>query len=1030
MMEIGLIKWFRKSLGYGVLKTPENIEVFLHISDWIDTEEIIVTNQTPLIFKLKPSKKKLTAIDCCYFKIENKNHWDKLFSLSKFHYSVNVNNSQNNILNLVLNKFNSDFDFSTIEHFFIDIINKIEINELRNTDELIYVIYNKTPSKLIKNVILEIISSKVELYSNTEIINFWRDNIIPEFIPTNIVFEKSYKEIKITDLVKINEQEVVDKIIVLKAKNLRSEISLTEYLNFDKYLKFINTDNLKSKILNYLDIISNSEFINYAAQEISEITQNDKTNRYTINEYISKLPAFLTKTTLDKVKIILSENIQKNSSFITITQCWSVNIISKLNDKVIQDLQLQSKDDLLYFIGVEKCAEKHALIILDKFMEEKEFEIVLKLTKSMKSLIQYKYNKIIKESVTDEEYFEMWRLKKSVICPDDYILRNLNHAAEKYTEMKLWVRDEIISRKEAVKILSTNLNSVNIIETRYDFYKVFHSVKCITEIEPKNLVIFDSITNNSINSFVSLILWHLRQKDYLDFEILKGKFIYFNPDDQVYIFKRLFYLKHIGQINFDLNKLDEITRADINLYLENEKFCDDFILDISTHTVIECLKSFQEKENFKFESDLILKDLRRNSKQKFKIGKYFDYCKGRLTSKFNWHTEGTICEINYQPDKFYYAISFKIGEHVKARGYQGYYTYFEKNYNFDYFIEEVKKIPKAKWNAKENHWGVLSQYKDEVYSFARKNNFFIKLKNNKHYENNTHFAEFTRNIGFGKDSAEKLNIPNGIIFCEGRKANKLHSTFNKEFWWCSNQECLQNSIEDHLKDDYISNHNKEIWEDFTLLDMMKILHFKTDDYNYFDLIVDGHYYKLLGHINAFNRLLKHLYCDECNNLLYPVNISHFALYTDVRFHCIYENCSKKRIEIYLNKCLFGECEAIIDSRISNKCEYNMIICSNCGTCCSEEFFKRRLQSLQNVGGYIHDELIYNVENNNGHLEKKEYYCYKCQGMMTEINSLKYGCAKCDITYDLAKFKTLDKKWTQTHRRKNNYPKNSANENKI
>src|SRR5690606_29859946 len=136
-----------------------------------------------------------------------------------------------------------------------------------------------------------------------------------------------------------------------------------------------------------------------------------------------------------------------------------------------------------------------------------------------------------------------------------------------------------------------------------------------------------------------------------------------------------------------------------------------------------------------------------------------------------------------------------------------------------------------------------------------------------------------------------------------------------------------------------------------------------------DYIKDGHYHKFLGHINAFNRLLEHLYCEKCGNLLYPVNSSHFALYRDVRFHCIEDGCSKKHKEIYLNHCLYGECKAIIDSRISKPCKHGLYICSNCGTCCSEAFFKGRLDSLRKVGGYIHPELINNVENHNGHLEK-------------------------------------------------------------
>ena len=185
----------------------------------------------------------------------------------------------------------------------------------------------------------------------------------------------------------------------------------------------------------------------------------------------------------------------------------------------------------------------------------------------------------------------------------------------------------------------------------------------------------------------------------------------------------------------------------------------------------------------------------------------------------------------------------------------------------------------------------------------------------------------------------------------------------------------------------------------------------------------------MGHINAFDRLLKRLYCEECKNLIYPKNTSHFALYRVHRFYCIEETCSKKHKEIYLTHCLYGECETIIDSRVSERCKHGLYICPNCGTCCSEESFRKRLGHLKKVGSYIHKELIENVEKKNGHLEKAEYYCYKCSGMMTEINAKKYECTDCHVNYDLDKFKRLNKKWTETNRRRDDYPiSKKSNEN--
>lgn len=615
-----------------------------------------------------------------------------------------------------------------------------------------------------------------------------------------------------------------------------------------------------------------------------------------------------------------------------------------------------------------------------------------------------KYDKLVQKLSTESQYFSFWKAKKALRLPFNFLSKYLNHQVERYIELVQWVTQENITKNIAIKLLILNIEQTTYIDDRFKFYRVFYSLKFLFEIEPNSLELIEPIENE----FVSLILWHLKIKDRFNFETLKGKFIYFKPEDQVYIFKRLFYLKNKGEIEFDLYKLDEIIRADVDLYLVNKKFNNDFILDISTHIIIECLKSFTETNNFLFESDLILKDLKNNSKQKFKIKQYFDLCEGRLTPTWDWNTNGKISQIFYNEDKFYYAISFKTGRNVNPK-------------TFEYLKDKVNKLPNINWNKNEKHWEILSIYKDEVYAFARDNKFFINLVNKRHYNNNIHLVEFTRNIIEGKRITEVKNIPNGIIFCEGRKANIKHRTLNKEFWWCTNQECFQNCVSDNLSKNLNSEITKDLWEEYTLLDFLKILKINTDEQNHNDFIKNGHYYKFLGHINAFNRLLEHLYCEKCNNLLYPIKSSHFALHRNVRFHCIEQDCSEKHNEIYLNNCLYGECTTIIDSRVSMRCQNGLFICPKCGTCCSNELFQRRLESLKKVGGKIYQNLINNVKNQNGHLEKSEYYCYKCSQMMTEMNSNKYKCLKCEVKYDFNKFKWLKRKWTQTYRRREDYP---------
>jgi hypothetical protein len=82
-----------------------------------------------------------------------------------------------------------------------------------------------------------------------------------------------------------------------------------------------------------------------------------------------------------------------------------------------------------------------------------------------------------------------------------------------------------------------------------------------------------------------------------------------------------------------------------------------------------------------------------------------------------------------------------------------------------------------------------------------------------------------------------------------------------------------------------------------------------------------------------------------------------------------------------------------------------------------------LSNFQNEGGYIHADLIFNVKEKNGHLEKKEYYCYKCSGMMREKSNDCFSCNDCNTFYDLTKFRWLSRKWTQVHRRREDFQVN-------
>jgi ribosomal protein L37AE/L43A len=549
---------------------------------------------------------------------------------------------------------------------------------------------------------------------------------------------------------------------------------------------------------------------------------------------------------------------------------------------------------------------------------------------------------------------------------------------ENYTQIDIWIKNKATTTEEISKFLFSFLNKQISVTDRIIFYKHLNHIKYLLQSNELHLEQIKQIQND----FYNIILWALDKENVLDFELLKQKFIYFAPDEQVRIVRKLFFLKASGQFDLTIEKLNELARFDLDLYETNLEFNPDIPVDISTDVFIKALLSFQKNNRFFVESELltvVLNDLKLDKTKRFRLSNYFEKCIGRLTAEYNWNRNGEISKVMYGDNKFYYAITFEYDPNL---------------------VEAVKSLPGRKWNNETKVWGVPSQYEADVLNFAKENRFFLDFEGS-NYSNNSHLAEFKRTINqknsYGYGYTDVPNIPNGISFCEGRLANKPHEIFKKEFWWCGGQPCFSKCESIHQTDE---------WEKYTLLDFCEILGLNTDETNKMgDYVPRGHYYQFIALINRFNRLLDKLYCQDCNHILYPSDFgtSHFAAHTVVRFQCRNESCSNND-EIYLNHCLNGQCNCIIDSRVSKRCNNGLFICDNCGSCCSHNMLERRLSNLKLTGGYIHDNLVKCVNEKLGHLERGEYFCYKCKSAMTEISNDIFQCSNCNVKYDTTKYK--------------------------
>ncbi|MCB9093201.1 MAG: cold shock domain-containing protein [Halobacteriovoraceae bacterium] len=598
-----------------------------------------------------------------------------------------------------------------------------------------------------------------------------------------------------------------------------------------------------------------------------------------------------------------------------------------------------------------------------------------------------------------DDYFEFWKKGIGKCFPESSLSNHLNDEPEPYEEIDIWLEEEIVKKTKIIDFLLKSIGEEveNGIDDRLSFYRCYFRVKKLLELDPSNN---REALMGINNSFIQILLWFFNVSEVFSFDLLKGKFIYFSPEDQAMVIRKLFRLKALGLLALTVDMLSELVRASIDLYELNKKFHPNIPLDLSTEVIVQALKSFSEKQRFLVDGELIeivLKNIYGNETRKFQIARFFESCPGRCSAEFNWHTEGAVSKVPFGQEKFYFALSFSPTHSKQVNSNRGYYITTTPNPNFQTLKEEVKKLPGAKWNPKKRHWGVPSKYEDDVLEFAKRHQLFLDFEGS-NYANNPHLAELKRG-----------SQPEGITFCEGRPALKEHNILRRKFWWCANQPCFENAE---------TIHKLEEWESYTLLDFCLILGLNTDEKNKYGFFPHGLYYQFVSKINRFNRLLEKLYCEECDHILYPSESSNFAAYTVTRFYCQNDQCKEHGKDVYLNHCLNGKCDSIIDSRESKKCPNGLFICSECGSCCSHDMLKRRLGNLELTGGYIHENLRINVQNKDGHLEKAEYYCYKCGGMATQTKAEVFECTDCGVTYDLGSYRL---KRPHLHLRRKDYP---------
>jgi cold shock CspA family protein len=465
------------------------------------------------------------------------------------------------------------------------------------------------------------------------------------------------------------------------------------------------------------------------------------------------------------------------------------------------------------------------------------------------------------------------------------------------------------------------------------------------------------------------------------FDIGTERLFYFSTENQILYIRKLFHLKYLKLLNFEKTNLSSFINDNIIYIAKNN----DLNMDFSTYLIIDLILKFDETDGFMATHEIIKSVLRLielKPKEKVQIGIFFDKCDG----------------IAYKTA--YSNKIITIEQFTTRQGNINYFLKIEFPYNED-IVNSIKEFQIRKYYPEEQYWGVSIKYIDEVIEFGKRYDFLFKLGNNyNYYELNSHL------INIVKKENQK---PIGIEYCCGQEAQA-----EENFWWCNQTQCFKNNIKEH------SN-----WQEYTLFDFMKILglSLKEDSKDGGFIYQIGLYTRFVTFLNRFNHLLEKMYCNECGHVLYPVETSNFHKFSVTKFICKNEVCSSKE-EVYLNNCLNGQCNEIIDSRESEQCTNNWYICHKCGSCCSHIALERRLKNLNTNGGKIYEGLKKLIIEKAGHLEKAEYFCYRCGQLMIEYSDTLYKCKDCNIKYDLEPYKNLLKKRTHINYRVSNYPNKS------
>lgn len=442
-----------------------------------------------------------------------------------------------------------------------------------------------------------------------------------------------------------------------------------------------------------------------------------------------------------------------------------------------------------------------------------------------------------------------------------------------------------------------------------------------------------------------------------------------SSSDQILFLKKVINEVAKGNINLKVSDLLDIKTFSLEAIQEfGEPKELDYTLDLIIYTLSLIDKKGHFPDNFQ-EVHLLVKDLadficnylQNRVEYLIKVNLLFDTCPGRtsIVNRIKGEKYIQLRGNNYKVYNIYQGYSI---ENRDKTGWGELIQHFRRGIYAKgkvCYLEVIKKEFDKELGEEFITYGKSIEFKGKLYPFEWKsddNNYLI--------------------------TPDTAPVP----CCEGRKSPSICHLSKKKFWWCYGRKCFEANQVDH---------NITDWKLYSLRDFIKILKLPFDEVGY---------YTFVSEVNRLNRLLDRLKCESCKHILRPSKQTNFGFYRVSYFQCNNENynnelCPSYHKEIYLTHCLNSKCTNVIDDRVAKRCPNGFIICDKCGSCCSNDQFERRVDALKANGQSISPRLKNLVFKKEGHWERAECYCYKCQKEMNEGKGGNFVCNDCKIHYD-------------------------------